>query len=165
MGKTLASFFVFAKFVKAFPHHQFVLCSILEQHTEVIIYYCACNLLYIRTLNCVYSVKVVLLFLLNFNVITTLFQKSLTRGNNLLTKSAISHYAQWKRTYQPAISWEGVGNKYTYNSVSYAPHTGILGGGMYVRVKTQLILVKLVWTYMLILCSPSRLEFLAMCYC
>ena len=39
------------------------------------------------------------------------------------------HYANWKRTYQPAISWEGVGNKFTYNFISHAPHTGILGGG------------------------------------
>ena len=62
------------------------------------------------------------------------YQKSLTRGNNLLTKSTVSHYAQWKRTYQPAISWEGVGNNYTYNSILNAPHTGILGGGTYIIV-------------------------------
>ncbi|XP_065903276.1 uncharacterized protein [Dysidea avara] len=56
-------------------------------------------------------------------------QKSLTRGNNLLTKCSISHYANWKRTYQPAIGWSGVGNNFTFNYISDAPHTGILGGG------------------------------------
>ena len=56
-------------------------------------------------------------------------QPTLTRGNNLLTECVIRNWSRWKRTYQPGISWAGVGNNYTHNTVSNAPHAGILGGG------------------------------------
>jgi hypothetical protein len=55
--------------------------------------------------------------------------RSLTRGDNLVTHNEIHHYAQWLRTYQPAILWAGVGNSYTLNHIHDAPHTAILGGG------------------------------------
>ena len=56
-------------------------------------------------------------------------QPSLTRGDNLLTQCSIQDWSRWKRTYQPGISWGGVGNSYTYTTLSNAPHAGILGGG------------------------------------
>ena len=55
--------------------------------------------------------------------------RSLTRGDNLVTHTEIHHYAQWVRTYQPAILWAGVGNVYSFNHIHDAPHNGILGGG------------------------------------
>lgn len=55
--------------------------------------------------------------------------KSLTPGNNLVTNSTISNWSQWKRTYQPGLSWSGVGNNYTHLTLFNAPHAGILGGG------------------------------------
>ncbi len=57
-------------------------------------------------------------------------QLSLTRGNNLLTRCTIHDWSQWKRTYQPGISWGGVGNNYTHNQIFSAPHAGILGAGL-----------------------------------
>ena len=54
---------------------------------------------------------------------------SLTRGENLVTGNEIHHYAQWHRTYQPAILWAGVGNTYSSNHIHDAPHNAILGGG------------------------------------
>ena len=56
-------------------------------------------------------------------------QLSLTRGNNLLTQCLVTDWSRWKRTYQPGISWGGVGNNFTNNRLSNAPHAGILGGG------------------------------------
>lgn len=46
-----------------------------------------------------------------------------------MTGNEIHHYAQWVRTYQPAILWAGVGNTYSFNHIHDAPHNGILGGG------------------------------------
>lgn len=56
-------------------------------------------------------------------------QKSLTRGNNMLRGCNIARWSRWKRTYQPAVSWGGVGNIYAENVISDGPHSGILGGG------------------------------------
>ena len=42
----------------------------------------------------------------------------------------LSRWSRWKRTYQPGLSWGGVGNTYTKNEISNGPHSGILGGGM-----------------------------------
>ena len=55
--------------------------------------------------------------------------RSLTRGENVVIQNEIHHYAQWIRTYQPAIRWAGVGNTYSSNHIHDAPHNGILGGG------------------------------------
>ena len=35
----------------------------------------------------------------------------------------------WKRTYVPGIFWQGVGNNYSYNTVTNGPHNCMLGGG------------------------------------
>jgi len=58
-------------------------------------------------------------------------QPSLISGNNLLMGCEIRDWSRWKRTYQPGISWSGVSNNYTHNSVYNAPHAGILGWGLY----------------------------------
>jgi hypothetical protein len=34
-----------------------------------------------------------------------------------------------KRTYNPGIWWNGVGNNYSYNNVTNFPHNCFLGGG------------------------------------
>ncbi|XP_062523158.1 uncharacterized protein LOC134197826 isoform X2 [Corticium candelabrum] len=56
-------------------------------------------------------------------------QKLLTRGNNTVSGCNLSRWSRWKRTYQPGLSWGGVGNTYTKNEISNGPHSGILGGG------------------------------------
>ena len=57
-------------------------------------------------------------------------QNSLTPGGNQLLGSNISNFAKWKRTYQPAVSWGGVGNCYTAIDIRNGPHAGVLGGGI-----------------------------------
>lgn len=56
-------------------------------------------------------------------------QKTLTRGNNVLQNSLITKWSNWKRTYNPGLSWGGVGNTYRHNTIHDGPHAGILGGG------------------------------------
>eukprot|EP00049_Salpingoeca_infusionum_P008091 m.130975 g.130975 ORF g.130975 m.130975 type:complete len:658 (+) comp13912_c0_seq11:3-1976(+) len=55
--------------------------------------------------------------------------KTLTPGNNVLSNTVISQFAGHTRTYNPGISWSGVGNTFKSNNVSDAPHAAILGGG------------------------------------
>lgn len=55
---------------------------------------------------------------------------TLAPGGNVVTRSTLSRYARNKRTYMPGIAWSGVGNSYTLNSMSWAPHVGMLGGGV-----------------------------------
>ena len=50
-------------------------------------------------------------------------------GNMFATNNTISMFAQYKRTYMPGIHWAGVANEYTHNTISDAPHNGMLGGG------------------------------------
>jgi len=38
-------------------------------------------------------------------------------------------FARWKRSYQAGIHWAGVGNTYSYNTVTDGPHNCFLGGG------------------------------------
>ncbi|XP_065842378.1 uncharacterized protein [Oscarella lobularis] len=56
-------------------------------------------------------------------------QKSLSPGNNTMRNCRVTHWGRWKRTYQPALGWSGVGNTYTENYFSGGPHAAILGGG------------------------------------
>ena len=53
----------------------------------------------------------------------------LVRGNNVVSGCTLSCFALFKRTYQPAIFWAGVGNSFLSNRIAWAPHTAILGGG------------------------------------
>ena len=54
---------------------------------------------------------------------------TLQKGNMEISENNVSHYATWKRSYQPGIFWAGVGNVFRGNSVSFGPHNGLLGGG------------------------------------
>ena len=54
---------------------------------------------------------------------------TLQKGNMEISENNVSHYATWKRSYQPGIFWAGVENVFRGNSVSFGPHNGFLGGG------------------------------------
>jgi len=51
---------------------------------------------------------------------------SLSPGSCLVESNTMTRFAQWKRTYSPAILWSGVGNDFRNNDIFDAPHTGIL---------------------------------------
>ena len=52
----------------------------------------------------------------------------LTRGNILVHGNNISNFSRWKRTYMPGLTWGGVGNNFTDNTISDGPHNAIFGG-------------------------------------
>ena len=54
---------------------------------------------------------------------------SLEPGNVSVVDNTVSQFARHKRTYQAGIHWSGVGNFYSRNLVSDAPHVCFLGGG------------------------------------
>jgi hypothetical protein len=56
-------------------------------------------------------------------------EKSLVRGEMTVGSNNISFFALWKRTYQAAVAFSGVGNYVVNNTISNGPHTGITGGG------------------------------------
>jgi hypothetical protein len=50
-------------------------------------------------------------------------------GNLTIRNNHVHHVAQWKRTYQPPISFSGCGNVYQDNVVASVPHACITGVG------------------------------------
>lgn len=54
---------------------------------------------------------------------------SLTPSNNVVSNCSVTHYAQFNRAYHAGIHWAGVGMTITGNTISHAPHNGMLGGG------------------------------------
>eukprot|EP01147_Barroeca_monosierra_P010809 gene10809-2890_t len=50
-------------------------------------------------------------------------------SNMKLFDSSIHHFARHTRTYNPGISWSGVGLSFSGNSIHDAPHAAILGTG------------------------------------
>jgi hypothetical protein len=56
--------------------------------------------------------------------------RPLVPGNISVRGNYVHHIAQWKRTYQAAISFGGSGNTYSDNTVGFAPHTCMTGGGV-----------------------------------
>ncbi len=56
-------------------------------------------------------------------------RKTLTPANHSAVNNDIYRYARWVRTYRPAISLQGVGNRIAHNRIHDAPHTGVLFGG------------------------------------
>ena len=56
--------------------------------------------------------------------------RKLIPGNITVRNNRIHHTALWKRTYMPAIGFGGSGNLYADNSVAFAPHTCLTGGGV-----------------------------------
>jgi hypothetical protein len=55
--------------------------------------------------------------------------RTLTAGNSFATGNTVSDFALVKRTYNPGVYWNGVGNNYSHNHVSNSPHVCFLGGG------------------------------------
>ena len=56
-------------------------------------------------------------------------RKSLTHGRLRAKSNLIFDYARWKRTYQPGVSFFGVGIHVLDNDISGAPHQGVSGAG------------------------------------
>ena len=54
----------------------------------------------------------------------------LTPGNISIRNNLIQNYARIHRTYNPGISWSGVGNHFIRNIIRDGPHAAILGGGV-----------------------------------
>ena len=50
-------------------------------------------------------------------------------GNLVIHNNTIARFSGWKRTYNPAIGFSGVGNNYTFNNMYNGPHTGVQGEG------------------------------------
>jgi len=56
-------------------------------------------------------------------------RKMLTPAGNYACNNDIHHYSRWVRTYRPAVSVGGVGNRVCHCLIHDAPHVGILFGG------------------------------------
>jgi parallel beta-helix repeat protein len=56
-------------------------------------------------------------------------RQTLTPAGNYATNNQIDRYSRWVRTYRPAVSLEGVGNRVAHNLIYHAPHCGILLSG------------------------------------
>lgn len=56
-------------------------------------------------------------------------QVTLSPGHMLATRNSITRFSQHKRTYNPGLHWAGVNNTYSWNTIAWAPHAGVLGGG------------------------------------
>jgi hypothetical protein len=54
---------------------------------------------------------------------------TLTPGRSRIVGNSIHSYGQWKRMYQPGISFDAVGDVYANNAIFQAPHSGMLGHG------------------------------------
>ncbi|MFC1652800.1 right-handed parallel beta-helix repeat-containing protein [Planctomycetota bacterium] len=50
---------------------------------------------------------------------------SLEAGGHVIDNNHIHHYARWYRTYTPAISISGVGNRVSHNKIHDAPHMAV----------------------------------------
>jgi hypothetical protein len=69
---------------------------------------------------------------------------SLTPGYSSLTDSVAVGYARYTRTYNPGVSWGGVGNAFSNIYVADAPHQGFLGGGT-LNTFTNITFTDLCW--------------------
>lgn len=56
-------------------------------------------------------------------------RKTLNPANHNLENNHIHHYSRRARTYRPAISTSGVGNRIAHNLVHHGPHMAIRSGG------------------------------------
>ncbi len=54
---------------------------------------------------------------------------TLTPAGNFAVNNHIRDYSRWVRTYRPAVSVSGVGNRVAHNLIHDAPHSAILLGG------------------------------------
>jgi len=56
--------------------------------------------------------------------------KTLKPANNMVVGNLIEDFARIHRTYNPGISWSGVGSVFSQNTVRRGPHAAILGSGL-----------------------------------
>jgi len=56
-------------------------------------------------------------------------RKTLTPGHNFADNNYVHHTARVWKTYRPAISVNGVGNRVSHNLIHDTPHAGVLLGG------------------------------------
>jgi hypothetical protein len=56
-------------------------------------------------------------------------RSTLTASHNTVTHSTVRRYAQWKRTYVPALRFDDVGLTIAHNQFRDAPHFGVTGHG------------------------------------
>jgi hypothetical protein len=56
-------------------------------------------------------------------------RQTLTSGNGFVKNNHIWRFSRWAKTYAPAISVQGVGNRVAHNLIHDSPHMGILLGG------------------------------------
>lgn len=56
-------------------------------------------------------------------------RQTLNPGQCFAVNNYIRDFSRWTRTYHPAISLHGVGNRAAHNLICYAPHSAILFGG------------------------------------
>lgn len=56
-------------------------------------------------------------------------RKTLTPAENYVENNHIYNYSRWCRTYRPAISLNGVGNRASHNLIHHGPHNAIMLGG------------------------------------
>ena len=56
-------------------------------------------------------------------------RSALTPGNNFATNNHIHDWGRWSRTYAPAVSINGCGNKISHNLMHDAPHSAITHSG------------------------------------
>jgi len=56
-------------------------------------------------------------------------RRTLTPGNLVATDNVIERFAQLRRTYNPGVSVDGVGNTVAHNRITDAPHNAVLLGG------------------------------------
>lgn len=63
--------------------------------------------------------------------------RPLIPGNVTVKGNHIHHIANWKRTYMAAIHFGGSGNIYADNTVGFAPHTCMTGGGVNQRLDSH----------------------------
>ena len=56
-------------------------------------------------------------------------RQTLTPGNNYAVNNHIHHYSRINRTYQAAVTLDGVGNKMSHNLIHDAPHMGVSFNG------------------------------------
>jgi hypothetical protein len=55
--------------------------------------------------------------------------QTLEMSGNSIMLSLFERYSRWTRTYNPGISFNGVGHQILYNTIRHAPHNGLQGGG------------------------------------
>ena len=54
---------------------------------------------------------------------------SLTPGGNFVLDCHVHHFGRWRKTYTPAVAFEGVGHRIAHNHFHDGPHAAVLFAG------------------------------------